>query len=197
MKRFAPATERNRDAIAAVLTDELPDQGNVLEIASGSGEHAVCFAARFPALQWQPSDPDAEAIASIAAWREEAALSNLRAPIMLDAATQTWPVVAADALLSVNMVHISLPAATEGVFAGAGRILSPDAPLLLYGPYLEEGVETAASNWSFDASLKARNPQWGLRDTAWTDQLAEANGFVRSRRVVMPANNIMLVYRRK
>ncbi|KLI63218.1 DUF938 domain-containing protein [Aurantiacibacter marinus] len=197
MKRFAPATERNRDAIAAVLADELPALGKVLEVASGSGEHAVHFAGRFPALEWQPSDPDPEAVASIAAWRAEAGLANLRKPFMLDAAAANWPVMGADALLCVNMVHISPPAASEGLFAGAGRILPVGAPLLLYGPYLEEGVETAASNLTFDASLKARDPRWGLRDTAWVDKLATTNFFDRVRRVAMPANNIMLIYRHK
>ncbi len=196
MKRFAPATERNREAIAAVLADELPGRGRVLEVASGTGEHAVYFAGRFPALEWQPSDPDAEAIASIAAWRDDAGLANLQAPVLLDAAATRWPLDAADAVLCVNMVHISPTKATEGLFAGAKRVLPSGAPILLYGPYLEEGVETALSNVSFDASLKARDPRWGLRDTGWVDAIASNNGFGRARRAQMPANNIMLIYRR-
>lgn len=168
----------------------------MLEIASGSGEHAVYFAGLFPTLDWQPSDPDPEAVASITAWRDEAALANLREPIMLDVAAANWQVSGADAMLCVNMVHISPIDASEGLFAGAGRILPAGAPLLLYGPYLEEGVDTAASNLSFDASLKARDPRWGLRDTGWIDGLAAAASFARMRRVAMPANNIMLIYRR-
>ena len=197
MKRYAPATERNRDAIAAVLAEELPEKGAVLEVASGSGEHAVYFAQRFPMLAWLPSDPDPEAVSSIAAWREEAQPENLHLPVQIDASAEQWPVDAADALLCVNMVHISPPEATEGLMAGAGRVLPVGAPLLLYGPYLEPGVETAPSNLAFDANLKARDPRWGLRSTEWIDGLAAANGLRRSRRVAMPANNIMLIYRRK
>jgi len=197
LKRYAPATERNRDAIAAVLAEELPEKGAVLEVASGSGEHAVYFAQRFPMLAWLPSDPDPEAVSSIAAWREEAQPENLHLPVQIDASAEQWPVDAADALLCVNMVHISPPEATEGLMAGAGRVLPVGAPLLLYGPYLEPGVETAPSNLAFDANLKARDPRWGLRSTEWIDGLAAANGLRRSRRVAMPANNIMLIYRRK
>lgn len=196
MKRFAPATERNRDPIAAVLAEELPARGTLLEVASGSGEHAVYFAERFPELQWLPSDPDPEAVASIAAWAEEAQLANLRPPVQLDASAARWPVHAADAMLCVNMVHISPPEASEGLMAGAGRMLAADAPLLLYGPYIEPEVEITESNLAFDASLKSRDPRWGLRDSGWIDALAAANGLERSRRVAMPANNIMLVYRR-
>ena len=197
MKRHAPAAERNRDPIAAVLTEELPAEGLVLEIASGTGEHAVHFARTYPGLTWQPSDPDADSRASIAAWREEAGLANLLAPVALDALAPPWPVEAADAVLCINMVHISPVAATEGLLAGAAELLSPGAPLVLYGPYLEAGIETVLSNLAFDASLKARNPEWGLRSVEWLDQRAAAHGFARTRRVAMPANNLTLVYRRR
>jgi hypothetical protein len=194
-KRHAPATLRNRDAIAAVLADELPLRGMMLEVASGSGEHIVHFAARFPALVWQPSDPDPAALASIAAWAGEAALANVRAPMMIDAATRDWPVTAADAVLCINMVHISPWAATEGLMAGAGRLLTRNAPLILYGPFIEPDVPTAPSNLEFDASLRARDPEWGLRSTDRVTAAAEAEGLQLMRRITMPANNLMLVYR--
>ena len=196
MKQTAPAAARNRDPIAAVLAEELPGSGTVLEVASGTGEHALFFSSRFPQLAWQPSDPDPDAIASVAAWRAESGPPNLLAPVMLDAASGHWPVAAAAALVCINMVHISPWAATRGLFAGAARILPSSAPLILYGPYLEEGVETAPSNLAFDESLKARNRAWGLRAVAAMDALGHDNGFTRSRRVAMPANNLVLVYRR-
>lgn len=196
MKQTAPAAARNRDPIADVLAQELPATGLILEVASGTGEHVVHFAARFPALTWQPTDPDEGALASISAWREEAGLPNIRPPMMLDAAAQQWPVAHAEAMVCVNMIHISPPASGEGLLAGAGRLLPASAPLILYGPYIEDGVETAPSNLEFDASLKARNPAWGLRTVAWVDALARGNGLSRTRRVAMPANNIMLVYRK-
>jgi len=199
MKRHAPATLRNREAIAAVLTQELPARGSVLEIAAGTGEHAAFFAETFPALGWLPTDPDPEAIASIAAWREDYPGTNLSAPLLLDAADpESWPVAEAAAILCINMVHISPWAATEGLFRGAARLLGSagsGGPLILYGPYLEAGVETAPSNLEFDASLKARDPSWGLRAAEALDDLAAAHGMARRARHAMPANNIMLVYR--
>ena len=195
MKRQAPAAARNRDPIAAVLAEELPPAGLVLEVASGTGEHAVHFARAFPALAWQPSDPDLAARQSIEAWRIDEGLANLRPPLDLDAASPAWPTERADAVLCINMVHISPVRATEGLLAGAARLLPAGAPLILYGPYLEDDVPTAASNLEFDASLKGRDPAWGLRSVTWLDGLAARHGFVRSRRVTMPANNLMLVYR--
>lgn len=196
MKREAPAAARNREPIAEVLVEELPPAGLALEIASGSGEHALHFARAFPSLSWQPSDPDPAARASIAAWAVEAGLPNLLPPLYLDAAASAWPLEGAEALLCINMVHISPKGATEGLFAGAERLLPPGAPLILYGPYLEGDVEAAPSNLAFDASLKARNPEWGLRSVDWLDALAAAHGLGRTRRVAMPANNLTLVYRR-
>ncbi len=196
-KQHAPATLRNREPIAAVLAQELPGSGTVLEIAAGTGEHAVFFAATFPALAWQPSDPSTDAVASIAAYRADYTGDNLAAPVLLDAAAPgDWPVAQADAIVCINMVHISPWAATEGLFAGAGRLLAArGGPLILYGPFLEQGVETAPSNLDFDASLKARNPAWGLRDAEALDTLATQHGMARSARYALPANNIMLVYR--
>jgi SAM-dependent methyltransferase len=195
MKRHAPAAGRNREPIAAVLAEELPEAGLVLEVASGTGEHAVHFARTFPDLDWQPSDPDPAAGESIAAWREEAGPANLLAPLALDAVSPDWPIARADAVLCINMIHISPVAATEGLLAGAARVLAPGAPLILYGPYLEAEAETAPSNLEFDAGLRARNPDWGLRSAEWLDALAGEAGFRRTRRVAMPANNLMLVYR--
>lgn len=196
MKRHAPATARNSQPLAEVLARELPASGTVLEIASGSGEHAVFMARRFPALDWQPSDRDAEALASVDAWAAEARLANLRPAIALDAAAPDWPIVSADALLCVNMVHISPWDAAVGLFAGAGRVLGSGAPLVFYGPFVEPDVETAASNHAFDQSLRQRDPAWGLRSTADLDRLAAGHGVTRTARCAMPANNLVLVYRR-
>lgn len=194
-RRHAPATLRNRDAIAAVLRNELPDTGLVLEVASGSGEHVVHFAVTFPALDWQPSDPDPAALASIAALRGDANLPNLRAPLLIDAADADWPIDAADALLCINMVHISPWGATLGLLARGAQLLAPGAPLILYGPYVQDDVPTAPSNLAFDRSLKDCNPQWGLRTLTDVDRAAADVGLERTRRVAMPANNLMLVYR--
>ena len=194
-KRHAPATLRNRDAIAAVLADWLPAAGTVLEIASGSGEHAIHFAAAFPALTWQPSDPDPAALTSIAAWSRDAVAANVLPPLRLDAAAPDWPVARADAILCINMVHISPWEATLGLFAGAARLRPPGAPLILYGPYVEADVPTAESNRAFDASLRVRNPAWGLRDTAAVAAAAEQADLSLAARRAMPANNLMLLFR--
>lgn len=196
MKRHAPATARNSEPIAAVLEQVLPDSGTVLEIASGSGEHAVFFARRFPQLAWQPSDSDPDAMASIAEWAREGGLANLRPPLEIDASAAEWPVAHADAVLCINMVHISPWAATLGLFARAARLLGKGAPLILYGPYLEDDVETAPSNIAFDASLRQRDPNWGVRNLADVDAAARDAGFVRTARHAMPANNLTLVYRK-
>ena len=195
-KRHAPATERNRDAILAVLRDELPSSGLVLEVASGSGQHVVHFAATLPALDWQPSDPDPAALVSIESWRQEVGLPNVRPPLRLDASAD-WPVERADAILCVNMVHISPWEATLGLMKGAGAVLPPGGLLYLYGPYLRENVETAPSNLAFDASLKARDPQWGLRRVEDVIAAATGEGLVFRRLLEMPANNLSLIFRRR
>ncbi|MDF7775009.1 DUF938 domain-containing protein [Sphingomonas sp. AOB5] len=192
MRRHAPATERNRDPIAAVLAEELPDAGLVLEIASGTGEHCAAFAERFPALTWQPSDPDADALASIADWC--AGLPNVLPPVALDASAP-WPVDAADAILCINMVHISPWAATLGLMAGAGRLLAPGAPLILYGPYRRAGIPTAPSNEQFELWLKEKSSEFGLRHVEAVSDVGAAHGLSLRRTVEMPANNLMLVYR--
>lgn len=195
-KRHAPATLRNRDAIAAVLADWLPETGMVLEVASGSGEHVVHFAAVFPHLDWQPSDPDPAGLTSIAAYRAEAGLANIAPPRALDASAPAWPIDRVDAVLCINMVHISPWEATLGLFAGAARLLAAGAPLILYGPYIEPDVHTAASNLAFDASLRARDPAWGLRDTDIVKAAATDAGFAFAERRAMPANNLVLLFRR-
>ena len=197
MKKHAPATLRNREVILEVLCRELPTSGTVLEIAAGSGEHAVFFAQNLPNLNWLASDPAADALESISAYRAEAGLPNLKAPLELDASTRNWPIAKAAAIVCSNMVHISPWAATQGLFAGAAQILSgPGAPLIVYGPYFEQGVEPAPSNLQFDEGLRQRNRDWGIRRAEEMDRLADQHGFARSARYEMPANNLTLIYRK-
>jgi hypothetical protein len=191
--RSAPAALRNREPIAEVLADWLPNTGLVLEIASGTGEHAVFFAERFPALEWQPSDVHPDALSSIAAWREAAALPNVRPPIVIDAREPDWPIERADAVLSINMVHISPWPAAIGLIEGAAKLLSANAPLILYGPWLQAGVAAAPSNLAFDADLKRRDPSWGLRLVEDFAGEAEKRGFELLETRPMPANNLMLL----
>lgn len=194
--RSSPAAERNREPILDVLREVLPERGLVLEVASGAGEHAVHFARALPKLTFQPSDPEPAALRSIAAWRARAGLANLLAPVALDAAADEWPVAAADAVLCINMVHISPWSATRGLIRGAARLLAPEAPLVLYGPYRRSGVRTAASNEAFDRSLRSRNPEWGLRELGEVTAEVDAHGFAYDRLYEMPANNIIVVYRK-
>ena len=195
-RRSAPAALRNSEPIAALLPGILPAAGIVVEVASGTGEHAAYFARLFPRLDWQPTDPDDGALASIRAWRAEAELPNLREPLRLDASASDWPVDRADAILCINMVHISPWAATLGLLAGAGKLLPPGGPLILYGPYRRTGTPTAPSNEDFDRSLKARDRRWGLRDVESVTAEAEARGLRFERLFEMPANNLTIVYRR-
>lgn len=195
IKRHAPATERNRAAILAALTKILPARGLVLEIASGTGQHAAAFAAALPDIEWQPSDGDPTSIDSIAAWREEARLPNLRAPIVLDV-EQPWPVEHADAVVCINMVHIAPWPAALALFDGAARVLAPGAPLVLYGPYCFAGRYTSPSNEAFDGSLRARDPSWGVRDLVDLEAAARARGFALEAILAMPANNHVVVFRR-
>jgi len=194
-KHHAPATARNREPIREVLARELPPRGTVLEIASGSGEHAVHFARAFPALTWQPSDAAGRSLASIAAWRAEAALPNLLAPVALDVASTTWPIAHADAIVCINLLHISPWEAALGLFAGAARLLPGGALLYLYGPYRFSGAFTAVSNDTFDRSLRDRDPRWGVRDVDDLVAAARPHGFTLRATVEMPANNHSLVFR--
>ena len=191
---FAPATQRNRQPILEVLSRVLPGRGRVLEVASGSGEHAVWFAQHLRPLIWQPSDPDPAGRRSIEAHAADAGIATLDVPLDLDAAAADWPIACADAVVCINMTHIAPWRATEGLIAGAARILPPEGVLYLYGPYLRGGRHTAPSNAAFDASLRACNPDWGLRDIAALDRVAAAHGLAPSEVVDMPANNLSLIF---
>ena len=192
----SPAAERNKQPIAAVLADVLRGTGQVLEIASGTGQHAEHFAREFPALIWQPSEPDPALRAATAARVARAALPNLRAPLALDVLDADWPALTAAALVCINMIHIAPARATEALFAHAARVLSAGAPLVLYGPFKRGGRHTAPSNAAFDASLAARNAEWGVRDLGDVAALAARYGFGAPEVVAMPANNLTVVWRR-
>ena len=196
-RRSAPAALRNREPIAEVLAEWLPESGLVLEIASGTGEHAVHFAKRFPRLVWQPSDIHPDALESIAGWREESHLTNLRAPVALDASQSDWPIDRADAVLSINMVHISPWASGIGLLDGAARLLDAGAPLILYGPWFSTDLEPAPSNLAFDADLKARNAEWGIRRVEDFAAAARDRDLELEATRPMPANNLMLLLRRR
>lgn len=195
--RVSPSTARNRDPILAVLKPRLPAAGLVVEIASGAGEHAVHNAAATPHLLWRPTDRDDEALASIAAWRDHAGLENLLPPLRLDAADpDAWPIEAADAVVNINMLHISPWSVAEGLMVGAGRLLPTGGVLFLYGPFIERDVPTAPSNLSFDESLRGRNPAWGIRRLEEVVALAAGQGLELVERIGMPANNLAVVFRR-
>jgi SAM-dependent methyltransferase len=196
MKRHAPATARNRQPILDVLRPRLPAQGIVLEIASGSGEHIVHFAEALPDLVFQPSDPDAEARASIDDWVQTQGLGNVRTALALDAARDRWPIERADAVLCCNMIHIAPWEAAVGLIAGAAAVLADGGTLYLYGPYRREGRHTAPSNEAFDRDLRQRNPAWGVRDLEAVTVLASTQGFGPPEIIDMPANNLSLVFKR-
>lgn len=195
--RFSPAAERNTRPILDVLRAHLPAQGRVLEIAAGTGQHACAFARALPGLDWTPSDPDPEARASIAAWRTVADAPNLAEPLALDVMDRAgWPERRWSAIVCINMVHISPWAAAEALMEMTGRALAPGGLLALYGPYREAETPLAASNAAFDESLKARDPTWGLRDRDAVAGLAKTNGLAFTLRKALPANNLMLLFRR-
>lgn len=198
-RAHAPATLRNREPILAVLRRVLPEQGLLLEIASGTGEHAAFMAPRLgPALIWQPSDHRPEALADIDGNTGDADCPRIRPAILLDVCAATWPVERADAVYCANMIHIAPWAAAEGLFAGASRILPAGAPLVLYGPFQRHGAHTAPSNERFDAALRAQDPRWGVRCLDGEVQpLAESRGFALDEIVVMPANNLTVIFRRR
>jgi SAM-dependent methyltransferase len=193
----APAVARNRDPILAVLRQVLPSSGTVLEIASGTGEHAVHFSAALPNLTWQPTDLEEVMLRSIAAHRALADLPNLLPPLELDVEAGSWPITHADAVVCINMLHIAPWSAAERLIAGAARVLPPGGVLYLYGPFQENGRHTAPSNAAFDASLRARNPDWGVRDLGEVADLARKSGFELTERFAMPANNMSVVFRRR
>ncbi|KWE89725.1 SAM-dependent methyltransferase [Burkholderia ubonensis] len=196
MRLSAPAAERNRGRILDVLRRVLPARGDVLEIASGTGQHVVHFAAGLPGLHWHPSDPDAQARRSIAAWIAQAGLSNVDAPLAFDVRDASWPFAALDAIVCINMIHIAPWACAEALFAGASRVLRPGGVLVLYGPYRREGRHTAPSNAAFDAQLRSRDPSWGVRDLETVVALGLDRGLDCIEVVEMPANNLSVVFRR-
>ena len=194
----SPAVARNTGPILEVLRAHLPAQSRVLEVAAGSGEHAVAFARALPRLEWTPSDPSPDALTSIAAWAGAAALPNLSAPLALDVLDPaTWPTETVQAMVCINMIHISPWDATIGLMRLAGQtLIQPGGLLVLYGPFRETDAPLAPSNAAFDDSLKARNPDWGLRDLEAVVEAARTEGLRLTLRREMPANNLMLLFRR-
>lgn len=196
MKQNAPAALRNRDPILEVLQRVMPASGRVLEIASGTGQHAIHFAEGLSGITWQPSDPDLLARESIAAWIRDADLPNVEAPVELNAMDDVWPVERADAVVCINMIHIAPWAAAQGLLRGAGRVLPRAGLLFLYGPYRVGGTHTAESNARFDASLRMRDPDWGVRDIEELEAEAAPHGLSLVETVQMPANNLSLIFRK-
>ena len=193
-RRHAPAADRNAGPIWTVLERWLPARGTVLEIASGTGQHAATFAARAPSLTWQPSDPDAAMRASIDAYARAEGLTNVAPALALDV-TRAWPIDAADAVICVNLLHIAPWAATEALIRGAARVLLAGGPLIVYGPFRRDGAHTADSNARFDQQLRMREPSWGIRDLGDVSAEAEANGLTLAEVADMPANNLTVVFR--
>lgn len=199
LRMFSPSAERNAEPILRVLKDLFPAHGMVLEIGCGTGEHAVCFAAAMPTLTWLPADPDPAYRASTASWIGFKGLGNVLAPIDVDASSPIWGVemlAPFDAMVSINMVHIAPWAATVGLFSGTGRLLRKGGLLCLYGPFVHSGIHNAPTKAAFDESLRTRNPDWGLRDIADLELIAQAAGLRLDKSVDMPANNTLLVFRR-
>jgi SAM-dependent methyltransferase len=191
----AAAAERNRAPILEVLGRVLPATGLVVEIASGTGQHAVFFARALPALRWQPSDPSPAHLESIRAWTAASEVDNVAAPLALDVERLPWPVERADVVLNINMIHIAPWSAAEALFAGASRLLPPGGVLFLYGPFKRDGQHTAESNQRFDDRLRGEDPRWGVRDLADVQALATSAGFQPPEIIAMPANNLSLVFR--
>ena len=195
MKRHAPATERNREPIGDILQSRLPSEGTILEIASGTGQHAIYMAERFSHITWQPSETSPDNIASIKAWALEVNLPNLNTPLELDVNKTPWPINSADAIFCANMIHISPWHSCICLLEGAAKVLTPGAKLFLYGPFLVDGQPTSESNKEFDLSLRSRNTQWGLRDVNHVRLEAEKNGFSMQEMLPMPANNFTVTFK--
>jgi len=196
-RMFSPSAARNSAPILTVLQRVLPVPGLVLEIGCGTGEHAVHFAAAMPTLTWQPSDPDSNSRASTASWIEFSGLSNVLPPLDIDVCANAWGEEMSgrfDAIVSLNVVHIAPWAASAGLFAGAGSVLRRRGVLFLYGPFMRDGAHNAPSNAAFDATLKAQNPSWGLRDIADLERVGKSSGLHLRETIEMPANNTSLVF---
>jgi SAM-dependent methyltransferase len=194
LRLYAPATQRNREPILDVLARTLPTEGLVLEVASGTGEHALWFAQHLRPLEWQPSDPDPAMRRSITTHAAGAGVRTLRAPLDLDVTRRQWPIERADAIVCINMIHIAPWSAAEGLMSGAGRLLPPAGVLYLYGPFKRDGRHTAPSNAAFDQDLRSRDPRWGLRDLEAVVELAGRQGLDLGEVVEMPANNLSVIF---
>jgi cyclopropane fatty-acyl-phospholipid synthase-like methyltransferase len=193
----SPAAERNKAPILDAIRARLPATGVVLEIASGTGQHIVHFARELPALTWQPTDTDDELRAAVTDRILASGLSNIRTPLKLDVLASDWPATEVSAIVCINMIHVAPWSATQGLMAGAGRLLRPGASLFLYGPYQRGGRHTAPSNETFDASLRARNPEWGVRDLDDVQRCAEQHGLALAEVIEMPANNLTVIFERR
>lgn len=196
-RMFSPSAARNSAPILAVMKRVLPKHGQVLEIGCGTGEHAVCFAQAMPDIMWQPSDPDLASRTSTASWIAFKGVNNVLSPLDIDVCSKEWGVESSmvfDAIVSINMIHIAPWEATLGLFAGAGRLLRASGILLLYGPFMHNGIHNAPSNAAFDESLKESNPSWGLRNIDDLERVAEVSGLRLSDTIEMPANNNILVF---
>jgi hypothetical protein len=198
LRRYAPATERNREPILAILRQVLPPTGTILEISSGTGEHCVFMAPQLAPRHWLPSDPNPDARASIAAWQQSAPCDNLYSPIDLDASSDEWLVSSQEpitAIVNINMIHIAPRSAYLGLFAGASRILPVGGILYLYGPFKQAGVHIAPSNAAFDESLRSQNPEWGVRDLEEITAVARSHNLGLQQVYPMPANNLSVVFK--
>ncbi len=200
-KKYAPATDRNREPILAVLKDCIPDHGTILELASGSGQHAIYFVDQMPGHYWQPSDPDEESRNSISAWWWEVQLNNILPPLNINAQDDIWDIENVEipqpvtSIVCINMVHISPWESTVGLIKGASRILPKDGILYLYGPYKVDGKHTAPSNELFDIKLRSQNPEWGIRELNDVIKLAHENDLSLVKTVDMPANNLSIIFK--
>ena len=192
----SPSAERNKGPLADVLKRVLPDEGVVLEVSSGTGQHVVHFAREMPYLNWQPTERDEDSLRSIASWRAAEALPNVLDPVRLDVVDQPWPISSAAAVICLNMIHIAPWVAAEALIRGAEAILAPGGILFLYGPFRRNGQHTAPSNEAFDRQLRTKNPDWGVRDLDDVARFAEEHGFDTPEIHEMPANNLSVVFRR-
>jgi hypothetical protein len=200
-RQYAPATQRNREAILAVLSRVLPPNGNILEISSGTGEHAIFFAPHLSPRHWYPSDPNPLALASINAWREHYPCDRLHPPLQIDTRDRVWSIekqkITINAIVNINMIHIAPWSACLGLMAGANRLLKQGGILYLYGPFQQEGKHTAPSNYAFDESLRAQNPEWGVRHLEEVIETGRKNNLKLLEVVSMPANNLSLIFQRQ
>lgn len=193
----SPSAERNKGPIAEILMRVLPAQGEVLEISSGTGQHVLHFAQAMPHIRWQPTEQDADCLKSIASWLARASTPNVNAPLYLDVHDEIWPVHDVAAVVCMNMIHIAPPSATEALLRGAGNVIACGGVLFLYGPFRRKGRHTSASNEAFDALLKGKNPEWGVRNVEDVAHLAAAVGLELEQTHDMPANNLAVIFRKR